>query len=108
MDLRTRLIAPAFRTLNAKKTFDLDEFIKRVLLFETYIIDSEKLAEVPYLIRAFGFDGFLAILESGFVRMNSLVATTASLGPNFFLNEPPNDKIRPPLHYSFAEARLVS
>lgn len=104
MDLRTRLIAPSFLALDGnKKMFDIDAFVKRTILFETYIIDSDGLAEVPHLIRVFGFDGFLAILEAGIVRLSYIVKRTASLGSNYFINEAPSDKIRPPLHYSFAE-----
>lgn len=104
MDLRTRLIAPSFLTLDSnKRIFDFDSLLKRIILFETYIIDSEGLAEIPHLIRLFGFDGFLAILESGAVKLNCFVKTTASLGSNYFINEPPSNKIRPPMHYSFVE-----
>jgi hypothetical protein len=105
MDLRTRLIAPLFRTLDdGQKAFDIDALVKRIILFETFIIDSNGLTEIPYLIRIFGFDGFLAILESGCVKFNCLVKATASLGPNLFLNEPPSNKVRLPFHFSFAEA----
>jgi hypothetical protein len=104
MDLRSRLIAPSFYDIGGiKNVFDIDALIKRTILFETYIIDSHRLAEIPYLVRVFGFDGFLAILEAGIVRLNCIVTTTGSLGPNLFMNEGPSDKIRPPLHYSFVE-----
>jgi hypothetical protein len=102
MDLRSRLIAPLFRSLDSgKKIFDVDAFVKRTILFDTYIIDSERLTEVPHLIRIFGFDGFLTLFESGFVKLNCYLKTTASLGSNFFLKEAPGNKIRPPFHYSF-------
>ena len=102
MDLRSRLIAPLFRSLDSgKKIFDVDAFVKRIILFDSYIIDSEGLNEVPHIIRVFGFDGFLTLFESGFVKLNCHVKNTASLGPNFFLKEAPSNKIRPPLHYSF-------
>lgn len=102
MDLRSRLIAPLFRSLDSdKKIFDVDAFVKRTILFDSYIIDSEGLNEVPHIIRIFGFDGFLALFEFGFVKFNCHVKRTGSLGPNFFLKEAPSEKIRPPFHYSF-------
>ena len=70
MDLRTRLIAPLFRSLGGdKKIFDLDAFIKRILLFETYIVNSERLTEIPHLVRIFSFDGihFNIIAGYGFI-----------------------------------------
>jgi len=102
MDLRSRLIAPLFRSLDSgKKIFDVDSFVKRTILFDSYIIDSERLNEVPHIIRIFGFDGFLTLFESGSIKLNCHVKNTASLGPIFFLKEAPSNKIRPPLHYSF-------
>jgi hypothetical protein len=104
MDLRTRLIAPLFRTLDSgKKIFDIDAFVKRTILFDSYIINSEGLSEIPHIIRVFGFDGFLALFESGFIKLNCYFKNTASLGSNFFLKETSSEKIRPPFHYSFTE-----
>lgn len=104
MDLRTRLIASAFRSLgNNNKTFDIDAFVKRVILFQTYIIISEGLEEIPHLVRIFGFDGLLQIFEEEIVKLNCFYKMTASLGPTFFINEPLSSKVRPPLHFSFAE-----
>ena len=103
MDIRGRLIAPLFRSLDSgKKIFDIDAFIKRVILFDSYIIDSERLREVPYIIRIFGFDGFLTLCDSGFFKFNCYAKTTGSLSPNFFLENTNENKIRPPFHYSFA------
>lgn len=102
MDIRSRLIAPLFRSAdNGKKIFDVDAFIKRAILFDSYIIDSQGLTEVPHLIQIFGFDGFVALIEAGIVKLNCHVKHTASLGPNFFLKESPSQKPRPPFHYSF-------
>jgi hypothetical protein len=104
MDLRTRLIASSFHSLeNGTKTFDIDAFVKRTILFQTYIINSEGLEEIPNLVRIFGFDGFLQIFEAKIVKLNCFFKMTASLGPTFFLNEPPSDKVRSPLNYSFVE-----
>ncbi len=105
MDNRNRIIAPVFVSIkNDKKIFDIDSLIKRTILFETYIINSEGLKEIPYLIRTFGFDGTIALLESKAVRLNCYTKTTASLGPTMFINEPSGSKVRPPFHYSFAQA----
>jgi hypothetical protein len=104
MDLHTRLIAPSFRRIDSDKNiFDLNAFIKRILLFETYIIDSYGLTEIPYLLRAFSFDGLLELLESGAFRLNCYVKRTASLGPSMFVDQEAQHKLRPMFHYSFAQ-----
>jgi len=53
LDLRTRLVAPSFNLLSDGRIgdFDLDALIKRLLLFETYIIDSYGLTEIPHLVQ---------------------------------------------------------
>lgn len=104
MDLRTRLIAPLFQSLDGEvKVFDLDAFVKRTLLFETYIIHSHNLEEIPHLVNVFGFDGLLMLLETGEIKLDCTVNTTGSLGPSMFINEPVSNKIRPPYHYAFVE-----
>lgn len=103
MDLRTRLIAPLFHN----DVFDLDAFVKRIILFETYIIDSKRLTEIPYLLQAFGFDGLLELLESGNLKINCFVSSTGSLGPTFFIGEPQTSKVRPPFHFSFARVQTA-
>ncbi len=104
MDLRTRLIAPLFQSLESEaKVFDLDAFVKRTILFETYIIHSHNLEEIPHLVRVFGFDGLLRLLETGGIKLDCNVNTTGSLGSSTFISEPVTNKIRPPYHYALAE-----
>jgi hypothetical protein len=81
MDLRTRLIAPTFRQLPDGKVgdFDLDSLVKRIILFETYIIDSQGLTELPHLVRVFTFDGLLNLFESGALKLNCSFSITGSM-----------------------------
>ena len=58
MDLRNRIIAPALSTdKGGGQIFDLDSFVKRILLFDTFILKTNQLTEIPYLIDVFTFDG---------------------------------------------------
>jgi hypothetical protein len=43
--------------------------VRRLLLFERYIIESEGLREIPFLVDAFGEDGFRLLVESGAIRI---------------------------------------
>lgn len=43
---------------------DLDGFVRRLLLFDTYILYSVRLKEIAELVRHFGYEGTLALLSS--------------------------------------------
>jgi hypothetical protein len=44
---------------------DLGGFVRRLLLFDTYVLYSVRLKEVPELVRHFGFQGTMDLLSSG-------------------------------------------
>jgi hypothetical protein len=46
-------------------SLDLDGFIRRLLLFDTYILYSVRLKEIPELVRTFGVPGTIDLLSSG-------------------------------------------
>lgn len=99
MDLRTRLIAPSFRFQSDGRIgdFNLDAFIKCLLLFETYIIDSQGLTEIPYLVKAFTIDGLFLLLETGAIKLNCSFSHTGSLSSSVL----PGQKVHFPFHYKF-------
>lgn len=71
MDLRNRIIAPALSTdKNGGQIFDLDSCVKRILLFDTFILKTNHLSEIPYLIDVFTFDGLLELLDSNILRLD--------------------------------------
>jgi hypothetical protein len=45
--------------------FDHGAFLRRILLFDRFIVESCGLAEIPHMVRLFGVDGVLALLRSG-------------------------------------------
>jgi hypothetical protein len=44
---------------------DVAGFIRRLLLFDTYVLYSVRLKEIPEIVRHFGYQGTLALLSSG-------------------------------------------
>jgi hypothetical protein len=54
---------PAARDISVK--LDVEGFIRRLLLFDTYILYSVRFKEIPELVRHFGYEGTLALLNSG-------------------------------------------
>jgi len=103
MDIKSRLIAPSFRLLKDGQVgnFDLDAFLKRFLLFETYIIDSRGLTELPHLIRAFTLDGLFALIESGSLRINCSFRNTGSKNTSIPEEKETNKPVYQPFHYTF-------
>src|SRR6266849_5380771 len=77
MDIRTRLIGPcASRLVNRDGqplndvALDLGAFLRRILLFEKYILESMNLWELPHLLRHLGWEGLNAVVESGALRFH--------------------------------------
>lgn len=50
-------------------TLDVESFVRRLLLFDTYVLYSIRLKEIPELVRHFGFEGTLALLSSGAIEI---------------------------------------
>lgn len=55
---------------NKDVVVDVGAFVERLLLFDTYILQSRNLQEVPHLIRRFGLDSLVRLLESGAVQLS--------------------------------------
>lgn len=101
MNLAHRLVAPAAQVTGPSQVeLDLEAFAYRLLLFDHYIFSSIRLLEIPQLVSAFSFDGLIHILESGAISIDCFPVQTASLGPSLFIDNTPQERIRPPFHYS--------
>jgi hypothetical protein len=57
---------------------DVEGLLWRLLLFDSVIIKSVRLRELPFLVRVFGKDGFCQLLDSGVLKMTCEFATIAS------------------------------
>jgi hypothetical protein len=67
VDFRKQILAPC-RTLDG--ALDLGAFLQHLLLFDTYIIKTSRLAEVPGLVAAFGLHSVSSALNSGALRID--------------------------------------
>jgi len=61
-------------------TVDIDSFLRRLILFEQCIIETDRLKEIPSLIAVFGAKGFLELLDSGAVRFVCDAMTAGQAG----------------------------
>jgi hypothetical protein len=71
-NIRSRLISPCGTPNPDLDNIDLDSeaLLGRILLFDRYILESWRLAEVPNLVREFGIDGTLDIFRSNAVNIH--------------------------------------
>ncbi|KAM3102569.1 hypothetical protein ACKFKF_04250 [Phormidesmis sp. 146-12] len=65
--------------------FDLQSLVNKLLLFDTFILYSPNLREIAYLVKAFGFEGTLALLSSDALRISCELRITAQVGQTSFL-----------------------
>ncbi len=65
--------------------FDLQSLVNKLLLFDTFILYSPNLREIPCLVKAFGFEGTLALLSSGALRISCEVRLVSQVGQTDFL-----------------------
>jgi hypothetical protein len=49
---------------------DLGILLLRLLFFDTVIVKSAGLREIPFLVRAFGKTGFLQLFDSGILKFS--------------------------------------
>jgi hypothetical protein len=49
---------------------ELGALLRRLLLFDTVVIKSVRLREIPFLVRAFGQAGFSQLLDSGVLKLS--------------------------------------
>ena len=83
---------------------DLGAFIENILLFDTFILKSNGLAEVPHLIELFGTGGLKELLNSGSLRLHCELLTVAQVGQSN-INLRVKNGLLPLNSYSFAIVR---
>jgi hypothetical protein len=83
-------------------TIDLGALIRRLILFDKYILDSIRFKEFPYFIRTFGYNGTIALLESGLVDIAyGIDKSPANLGQHAELRLSRGKPVLPLGSYSF-------
>ena len=87
MNIHNNLFGPCSKLdLKSKSTvLDLQSLINKLLLFNKFILYFPELKEIPYLVEAFGFDGTLALLSSGALKISCELRTAAQIAQNEFL-----------------------
>lgn len=71
MDIRSRLYGPCGEFFREPERVVLDRaaLIRRLILFDTYILKSVRLLEIHDLVELFGYTGLRTLLESGALKI---------------------------------------
>jgi hypothetical protein len=82
MNNRSRLLSRCATFSGSSHTprVDVGAVARRLLLFDTYILESTRLSEIPLLIQAFGPSGFTTLLNEGALRVQCQAVAIADVG----------------------------
>ena len=71
MNMSSRLLAPSGQYIFDEQRVELDAsaVIRRLLLFDTYILNSTRLLEMPELVKLFGLSGLMTLLDNGCLKI---------------------------------------
>jgi hypothetical protein len=102
MDITRRLIGTSAILKDTRDTADVDlnGIIRRLILFDTYILKSIRLLEFPPLIAALGFADTMQLLKSTAFKIECESVTTGQMGQTGFARAAKG--VLPPLSYSFS------
>lgn len=102
MSLRSRLIGPCghFTENPDRMDVDIGTLVRRLLLFDTYILQSTRLFEAPTLVATFGFSGLKMLLESGALRIHCEARSVAQTGQAAILEKRQRKGVLPLCSYN--------
>lgn len=86
---------------NSSIRFDLGACLRRLVLFDTYLLKSIRLMEIPFLVDAFGVHGLTTLLSSGCLRIHCQVLTIGQTGQTGILESRRKKGVLPLGSYSF-------
>jgi hypothetical protein len=87
---------------------DLTALIRNLVLFDTYILESIRLKELPHLVHAFGLDGLSNLLQSGALRIHCDAFTFGQTGQLAILESRRQRGILPLGSYSISTIRQAN
>jgi hypothetical protein len=109
MDIRQRLIAPCARVSpqNQLEEVDISAVIRRILLFDTYIIQSARMREFPALVRAFGLHGLTELLRQKVIQVECDATAIGQSGQLAILEERAKKGLLPRSSFSFSRVQVT-
>ena len=83
MSIRNRLIGPCANIRDDDRdnpVVDVSSLVHRMLLFDSYILESIRLTEFPKLVEAFGYEGVMTLLRTSAFRIHCDALGFAQIG----------------------------
>jgi hypothetical protein len=94
--------------LKGEQTYlDLDALVRRLLLFDQYIMVSDNFREIAVLIAMSGLDATSELLKSNVLRIVAEPITTAQVGNLAGGTLRPDKGVLPPMSFAFARVRIA-
>jgi hypothetical protein len=88
------LLGPAGEVVDEDRMdVDVGGVIRRLLLFDTFILDSARLREIPRLVSRFGSAGVIDLLKSGALKIQCEAHSIASAGQGLLPGQGPEYKL---------------
>lgn len=85
---------------------DLTGFVRRLVLFDRFILESVRLKELPFLLNVFGYDGFTALIQSGAFTIHCDAFTIGQTGQLKVLQSRVKKGLLPLCSYAFSTVRI--
>jgi hypothetical protein len=103
VDITGRLLGQAAIVKDAAIVgVDVNAVIRRLVLFDTYILKSTRLKEFPFLVEHLGFEGTMQLLKSSAFQVECECITTGQTGQVGILESRARKGILPLLSYSLS------
>ncbi len=103
MDITGRLLGQAAIVEDASVVgVDLNAVVRRLILFDTYILKSIRLKEFPFLTSELGFDGMMQLLQSSAFEVECECIATGQTGQAGILDVRARKGVLPALSYSIS------
>jgi hypothetical protein len=106
LNFQARLLAPAaHREGNQVTGVEIGDIVARLLLFDTYILDSMRLREVPGLVSAFGVGGLRDLITSRAFQIRCEPLAVAQIGQSGVRSDQSKPML-PSGSYAFSTVRI--
>lgn len=104
MDIQKRLIGPcsSYSRDNDDVQVDFGSLVRRLILFDAYILQSTRLKEIPHMVETFRCEGVQALLSSGVLSIHCDATTPGQTGQTTTLKSRIKKGVLPLGSFSFS------
>jgi hypothetical protein len=109
MDLRACLYGPCYEPADGQGEVHLDvgAFLRRLVLFDRFIMFTNQLQEIRDMVRVFGYEGTRELIRSDAIHLVIEPVTVAQVGNLAGGTLRPDKAVLPSMSFAFATARMA-